>query len=64
MRELIIELDGEVHNITLAEEYDAKRTRYLIELADTVIRFENKMVFDYLPSVLREIRNNFKPSEI
>ncbi|QCX38127.1 DUF559 domain-containing protein [Aureibaculum algae] len=61
---LIIELDGEVHYNPTAEEYDANRTRYLNELAYTVIRFENKMVFDYLPSVLREIRNNFKPSEI
>jgi very-short-patch-repair endonuclease len=57
---LIIELDGEVHNTAAAEEYDEKRTNYLNSLGFTVIRFENKMVFDYLPSVLLEIRNKFK----
>ncbi|MET2984359.1 endonuclease domain-containing protein [Aureibaculum conchae] len=57
---LIIELDGEVHNNTAAQEYDLKRTNYLNDLGYTVIRFENKFVFDYLPSVLQEIRNNYK----
>ncbi|WP_317193463.1 hypothetical protein [Aureibaculum flavum] len=42
-----------MHNNPTAEEYDAKRTRYLNELADTEIRFENKMVFGCLPSVLQ-----------
>jgi len=56
---LIIELDGEVHNNPQAEEYDARRTEYLERLGYKVIRFENKMVFDYLPSVLKEIQNNF-----
>ncbi len=56
---LIIELDGEVHNTATAEDYDEKRTNYLNSLGFTVIRFENKMVFDYLPSVLQEIKDNF-----
>ena len=57
---LIIELDGEVHKNPTAEEYDAKRSAYLEKLGFTIIRFENKMVFDYLPSVLMEIRDNFR----
>ena len=57
---LIIELDGEVHNNSIAQQYDDKRTNYLNSLGFTVIRFENKMVFDYLPSVLQEIKSNFK----
>ena len=52
---LVIELDGEVHNNPKAEEYDNKRTLYLESKGFKVIRFENKMVFDYLPSVLQEI---------
>lgn len=57
---LIIELDGEVHNQPKAIEYDEERTKYLNNLGFVVIRFENKMVFDHLPSVLKEIIDNFK----
>ncbi|MEO1009873.1 MAG: endonuclease domain-containing protein [Bacteroidota bacterium] len=56
---LIIELDGEVHNNPTARAYDAKRTKYLNSLGFRVIRFENKMVFDALPSVLQEITDSF-----
>ncbi|OBX25961.1 cytosine methyltransferase [Gelidibacter algens] len=56
---LVIELDGEIHNTPKAQEYDKKRTVYLESLGYKVIRFENKMVFDYLPSVLQEIRECF-----
>ena len=57
---LIIELDGEVHNNTSAQEYDSKRTNYLKLLGFKVIRFENKMVFENLSTVLKEIASNFK----
>ncbi|AEM69690.1 protein of unknown function DUF559 [Allomuricauda ruestringensis DSM 13258] len=57
---LVIELDGAVHNTPLAQEYDAKRTKVLNELGFTVIRFENKMVFENLESVLSEISEHFK----
>src|SRR5690606_448533 len=56
---LIIELDGEAHNNPQAQEYDKKRTNYLERQGYKVIRFENKMVFDYLPSILKEIRDCF-----
>ena len=56
---LIVELDGEVHNDLQAQEYDCKRTTYLEQKGYKVIRFENKMVFDLLPSVLKEIRDHF-----
>lgn len=56
---LIVELDGNVHLNANAEEYDDKRTKRLEELGFTVIRFENKMVFDFLPNVLKEIKDNF-----
>lgn len=57
---LIIELDGEVHNTANAMTYDERRTKYLEEIGFTVIRFENKMVFDNLQSVFMEIKENFK----
>ncbi|MDY7395138.1 DUF559 domain-containing protein [Aureibaculum sp. 2210JD6-5] len=59
-QKLIIELDGEAHNNPAAQEYDAKRTDYLNKLNYTVIRFENKLVFDQLLAVLKEIKSNFK----
>lgn len=56
---LIIELDGEVHQNASTMEYDEKRTAYLNREGFTVIRFENKMVFDNFESVLMEIRDNY-----
>ena|SRR5690606_10562172 len=57
---LIIELDGQVHFNPDAQEYDQARTGRLNELGFTVIRFENRMVFDLLPSVLAGIKEHFK----
>jgi len=57
---LMIELDGELQLNSTMEERDLKRTRYLESFGFNVIRFENKMVFDYLPSVLKEITDNFE----
>ena len=57
---LIIELDGDVHMNPTSEEYDAKRTGHLENLGFTVLRFENKMVFENLPALLMEIKENFK----
>ncbi|MFD0798192.1 endonuclease domain-containing protein [Maribacter chungangensis] len=57
---LIIELDGEVHQNPSAVVYDTKRTSYFEEMNYNVVRFENKMVFDNLSSVIMEIRDNFK----
>ena len=36
----------------------------LENLGYKVIRFENKMVFDFLPSVLQEIKDNFKVDKL
>ena len=52
---LIIELDGEVHNNSVQAEKDQIRTNYLSSLGYTVLRFENKMVFDNLSSVFKSI---------
>ena len=57
---LIIELDGEIHKNATAEEKDRSRDKRLEELGFKIIRFENKMVFDFLPSVLKEIEDNFE----
>ena len=59
-KRLIIELDGRVHFNSTAQEKDANRTKILEKLGFRVIRFENKMVFVNLHSVLQEIKDNFK----
>ncbi len=58
-----MELDGQIHLNSTADEYDRKREIDLENLGFTVIRFENKMVFDFLPSVLKEISDHFKIKE-
>lgn len=57
---LIMELDGEVHQNPIAEAYDQRRTLVFQSMGYKVIRFENKMVFEHLKSVLTEIKGNFK----
>jgi len=58
--QLIIELDGEIHNDPLTQEKDKIRGEFLENLNFKILRFENKMVFDNLPSVLKEISGSFK----
>ena len=57
---IIIELDGEVHLNAYSEEKDRRREEILNEMGFKVLRFENKMVFENLESVLQEIKENFK----
>jgi len=60
---LIVELDGQVHFNEIAQEYDRKREKELKDLGFTIIRFENKMVFDFMPSVLKDITDHFKKGQ-
>lgn len=55
----MIELDGQVHFNEKAQEYDRKRTEDLNAFGIKVIRFENRYVFEHLPQVLQEIKDNF-----
>jgi very-short-patch-repair endonuclease len=43
---LVIELDGQIHFNDLASQNDAKRDEHLSGLGMTVLRFENRQVFD------------------
>ena len=56
---LCIELDGAAHFTDGGYEYDTARTEYLEALNISVIRFENKDVFENTEGVLEEIRRNF-----
>ncbi len=57
---LVVELDGQGHFNPTAQEYDLKRTETLNSLGITVLRFENRLVFENLNSVLQEINDNFR----
>jgi very-short-patch-repair endonuclease len=57
--ELIIELDGEVHNTLEAREYDEERTKFFNALKLRVIRFENWEVEKNLDRVLNCIKSKF-----
>ena len=57
---LVIELDGAVHFSLSAQERDRIRDNRLQNLGYTVLRFENKMVFEQLPFVLAEIESHFR----
>jgi very-short-patch-repair endonuclease len=52
---LAIELDGEVHNSEVQKLRDEKRTEYLNSVGITVLRFENKEVFEGTDNLLSEI---------
>ena len=56
---LIVELDGDQHYHSIGINADFERDTRLNELGFTVIRFENKMVFEQLEWVLAEIERSF-----
>lgn len=53
-KQLIIELDGEVHNSQ--QEYDEQRTQHLNHLGFEVVRFENKEVFEDVSKIIDKIK--------
>ena len=57
---LVIELDGQYHMNPTNKEKDAVRSKKLEDLGFTVIRFENRSVFENLDWVLEEIKKNFR----
>ena len=57
---LIVELDGEPHSDYIQIEKDKIRDKFLEGLGLTVLRFENRLVFQDPEYILKEIRNAFK----
>lgn len=57
---LVIELDGQIHHHPTVAENDKHRDERLKELGYTVLRFENKDVFNLTEWVLDEIRRHLK----
>jgi very-short-patch-repair endonuclease len=57
---LVLELDGDVHNDPMRIKYDVNRQEYLENLGLTVLRFENHLVFSDIDNVLERIKQSFK----
>lgn len=53
--QLVVELDGFVHDVPDQTAYDEERTRFLNEHGLRVIRFRNEEVKKSLPNVLQKI---------
>ena len=56
---LIVKLDGAYHLDFAQQNYDLKRTKRLKSLGFKLIRFENKIIFENITSVLEEIAIHF-----
>lgn len=54
-----IELDGEAHHNPGTAAYDAERDARLRELNITMLRFENRLVFEHIEYVLSSIEAAF-----
>ncbi len=57
---LIIELDGASHDNYLSEEKDLKRDDYLMNLDYTILRFENRYVYEFPEEIINSILNHQK----
>ena len=57
---LIVEVDGEVHNNFINNEYDFKWTERFNKLGYKVIRFTNEDIYKSLDLVLEAIKQEFK----
>ncbi|HLP52837.1 MAG TPA: DUF559 domain-containing protein [Chitinophagales bacterium] len=60
---LAIELDGAHHYTLAGNQNDYMRDTDLANLNITVLRFENKVVFEHIDLVLEEIKRHFKEAE-
>ena len=56
---LAIELDGAGHFTASGNLHDVVRTKFLNSVGIRVIRFENKLIWSALDSVLHSIESNF-----
>ena len=59
-QKLIVEVDGEVHNNFINNEYDFKRTERFNKLGYKVIRFTNEDIYKSLDLVIEAIKQEFK----
>lgn len=59
---LVIELDGDVHDIAWVKERDLRREKAMKELGLQIVRFSNEQVFsnaDLIADKIIEIKNSY-----
>jgi len=56
-KKLIVEIDGDYHNVEEQKKFDEARTEWLLEHNYKLIRFTNDEVLHQLPKVLEQISN-------
>ena len=56
---LNVELDGAGHYTSEGLENDKVRDEFINQLGIKIIRFENKLIFENINSVLEKIKSNF-----
>jgi very-short-patch-repair endonuclease len=57
---LAVELDGEAHFTSIRAEYDIERQAFVTSLNISTVRFENRLAFENLESVLETIKQHLK----
>jgi len=57
---LAVELDGEAHFTSIRADYDVVRDEFIRSLKIRTVRFENRLVFENLESVLETIKQHLK----
>ena len=57
---LAVELDGEAHFTSIRAKYDVARDEFIRSLKIRTVRFENRLVFENLESVLETIKEHLK----
>ncbi len=60
--QLVIELDGPVHESEKRQKHDKKRDHYLQSQGCTIIRFKNDSIFNDTKNVLSQIASTVNPS--
>ena len=59
-----IELDGNVHEDVIRQEYDLERTKYLKEMANIrIVRFDNEDVLNHIEAVIEKIQGLLEGEE-
>lgn len=59
---LIIEIDGNIHDLIEIKEYDREREKILQEMGNTIIRFTNEEIENNLNLVIEKIKHTIKSS--
>ena len=62
---LVVELDGNIHELENIKEYDQHREVIISELGITILRFTNDEIFSEVQNVINKMEiylTNFKPN--